>query len=176
MSFVRDLVKRGEYVTRAADCAGCHTNPGGKPFAGGRAFALPFGVLYSPNITPDQATGIAGYSDDDWVRMLHEGVGRGGKHLYPAMPYPSYTLMSREDALAVKAYLLSLAPVSTSVPENRIRFPFNQRWGLIFWNLLNNRPARGVICRTDRAGSRLGRRCRARTRRVIRRGRIWCRC
>ena len=133
-----DLVKRGEYVTRAADCAGCHTNPGGKPFAGGRAFALPFGVLYSPNITPDQATGIAGYSDDDWVRMLHEGVGRGGKHLYPAMPYPSYTLMSREDALAVKAYLLSLAPVSTSVPENRIRFPFNQRWGLIFWNLLNN--------------------------------------
>jgi mono/diheme cytochrome c family protein len=133
-----DLVARGEYVTRAADCASCHTVPNGTPFAGGRAFTLPFGVLYSPNITPDQATGIAGYSDDDWVRMLHEGVGRGGKHLYPAMPYPSYTQMSREDALAVKAYLMGLAPVKASIPDNQIRFPFNQRWGMIFWNLVNN--------------------------------------
>jgi mono/diheme cytochrome c family protein len=133
-----DLVARGEYVTRAADCASCHTTPGGTPFAGGRAFNLPFGVLYSPNITPDQATGIAGYSDDDWVRMLHDGVARGGKHLYPAMPYASYTRMSREDALAVKAYLLSLSPVQAMIPMNQISFPFNQRWGMIFWNLLNN--------------------------------------
>jgi mono/diheme cytochrome c family protein len=133
-----DLIARGEYVTRAADCASCHTNPGGTPFAGGRSFTLPFGVLYAPNITPDQATGIAGYSDDDWVRMLHDGVGRGGKHLYPAMPYTSYTQMSREDALAVKAYLMSLTPVQAKIPENQIRFPFNQRWGMVFWNLFNN--------------------------------------
>jgi mono/diheme cytochrome c family protein len=133
-----ELVARGEYVTRAADCAACHTVTNGTPFAGGRAFTLPFGVLYSPNITPDQGTGIAGYSDDEWVRMLHEGVGRGGKHLYPAMPYPSYTQMSREDALAVKAYLMSLAPVKASIPENKISFPFNQRWGMFFWNLVNN--------------------------------------
>ena len=70
-----DLVARGEYLTRAADCEACHTAPGGQPFAGGRAFVLPFGVLYSPNITPDAATGIAGYTDDEWVRMLHNGVG-----------------------------------------------------------------------------------------------------
>jgi mono/diheme cytochrome c family protein len=133
-----EIVVRGEYVARAADCVSCHTAPGGTPFAGGRAFVLPFGVLYAPNITPDQATGIGGYSDDEWVRMMHDGVGRGGKHLYPAMPYTSYTLMNRDDALAVKAYLLSLAPVRTSIPENRISFPFNQRWGLWFWNLLNN--------------------------------------
>ncbi|HEY0293083.1 MAG TPA: cytochrome c, partial [Hansschlegelia sp.] len=133
-----DLVARGEYVTRAADCVACHTVPGGKQFTGGRPFKLPFGVLYSPNLTPDETTGIAGYSDDDWVRMLHEGVGRGGKHLYPAMPYASYTGMSREDALAVKAYLMSLAPVHAPAPENDIGFPFNQRWGMMFWNLLNN--------------------------------------
>ncbi len=133
-----DQVSRGEYITRAADCAACHTAPGGTPFAGGRAFILPFGVLYSPNITPDQGTGIAGYSDDEWVRVLHEGVGRGGKHLYPAMPYTSYTQMTREDALAVKAYLMSLAPVRNAIPANRIGFPFNQRWGMFFWNLLNN--------------------------------------
>ena len=133
-----DLIARGEYVTRAADCAACHTAPGGTPFAGGRAFTLPFGVLYAPNITPDQATGIAGYSDDDWVRMLHTGVARGGKHLYPAMPYPSYTQMSRDDALAIKAYLTSLPPVVAKIPPNRIRFPFNQRWAIWFWNLVNN--------------------------------------
>ena len=133
-----DLVTRGEYITRAADCQACHTAPGGTPFAGGREFALPIGVLYAPNITPDKATGIAGYSDDEWVRMLQDGVARGGKHLYPAMPYTAYTLMSRDDALAVKAYLLSLAPVQAAVPENQIRFPFNQRWGMVFWNLLNN--------------------------------------
>ena len=100
-----DLVARGEYVTRAADCAACHTVPGGTPFAGGRAFALSIGTLYSPNLTPDQATGIAGYTDDEWVRVLHSGVARGGKHLYPAMPYASYTAMSRDDALAMQFLL-----------------------------------------------------------------------
>jgi mono/diheme cytochrome c family protein len=133
-----DAIAYGGYVTQAADCVACHTVPGGKPFTGGRAFALPFGVLYAPNITPDAATGIAGYTDDEWVRMLHEGVGRGGKHLYPAMPYPSYTKMTRDDALAIKAFLMSLAPVEAAAPENKISFPFNQRWGMFFWNLLNN--------------------------------------
>ena len=133
-----DLIAHGEYVTRAADCEGCHTTPGGTPFAGGRAFNLPFGVLYSPNITPDKATGIAGYSDDEWVSALQTGVARGGKHLYPAMPYTSYTLMTRDDALAIKAYLFSLAPVQATIPDNQFRFPFNQRWGMMFWNLLNN--------------------------------------
>ena len=133
-----DLVTRGEYVTHAADCAACHTAPGGRPFAGGRAFELPFGTLYSPNITPDTETGIAGTSDDEWVRTLREGVARGGKHLYPAMPYASYTKMSRDDALAVKAYLLSLAPIHAPAQKNRISFPFNQRWAMFFWNLFNN--------------------------------------
>jgi mono/diheme cytochrome c family protein len=132
-----ELIARGEYLTRAADCQACHTAEGGRPFAGGRAFTLPFGVLYSANITP-AASGIAGYSDDDWVRMLHQGVGRGGKHLYPAMPYPSYTLMTRDDALAIKAYLISLPAVPDAVPENQLGFPFNQRWGMVFWNLVNN--------------------------------------
>jgi mono/diheme cytochrome c family protein len=132
-----DTIAHGAYLARAADCVACHTAPGGQDFAGGRAFQLPFGVIYAPNITPD-ATGIAGYSDDDWVRVMHDGVARGGKHLYPAMPYPSYTQMSRDDALAIKAYLMSLAPVRATVPANTLRFPFNQRWGMAAWNLLNN--------------------------------------
>jgi mono/diheme cytochrome c family protein len=133
-----DRIARGEYLTKAADCGPCHTAPGGRPFAGGRAFPLPFGVLYSPNITPDAKTGIGGYSDDEWLRVLQTGVTRDGTHLYPAMPYPSYTQITREDALAIKAYLSSLAPVPAATPPNEIRFPFNQRWGMMFWNLVNN--------------------------------------
>jgi hypothetical protein len=99
-----DMVARGEYLTRAADCVACHTAPGGKPFAGGMAFPLPFGSLYSTNITPDMDTGIGAWSDEDFVKALHEGVGRDGKHLYPAFPYTSYTLMTRSDVLAVKGH------------------------------------------------------------------------
>jgi mono/diheme cytochrome c family protein len=132
---------RGEYLTRAADCQACHSALGGPPFAGGRAFILPFGVLYSPNITTGLG-GISGYSDDDWVHMLHDGVGRGGRHLYPAMPYDSYTGLTRDDALAIKTYLMSLPPTQTMVPPNHISFPYNQRWGMFFWNLFNNPDSR----------------------------------
>src|SRR5476649_1349446 len=99
-----DLVTKGAYLAKAADCTACHTAPGGTPFTGGLAFQLPFGTLYSPNITPAKMTGIAGYSDDDFVRAVREGVTRGGKHLYPAMPYASYSKMTRDDILAIKAY------------------------------------------------------------------------
>jgi mono/diheme cytochrome c family protein len=130
------LIARGQYLTRAADCAACHTVPGGKPFIGGYPFKLPFGTLYSTNITPDVATGIGSWSDDDFVRALHTGVAKGGVHLYPAFPYASYTGMSRDDAVAIKAYLFSLPAVNAPAKPNNFPFPFNQRWGMTIWNLL----------------------------------------
>ena len=135
-----DLVKRGEYLTRAADCAACHMSPAGIPWVGGRPFKMPMGigVLYSANITPDPDTGIGKYTDDEWVEMMHSGIGRGGKHLYPAMPYNSYTLMSREDALAIKAYMFTQPAVRSTPPENDLMFPANQRWLMAGWNLINN--------------------------------------
>ena len=132
-----DLVARGEYLTRAADCTACHTAPGGKPFAGGLAFKLPMiGTIYSTNITPDQETGIGAWSDDEFVRALHEGIDRDGEHLYPAFPYPSYALMTRDDALAIKSYLFSLKPIKYTPPPNDVAFPFNQRYLMTFWNVL----------------------------------------
>ncbi|MDR3535773.1 MAG: cytochrome c [Acetobacteraceae bacterium] len=133
-----DLVKRGEYLTRAADCASCHTGPDGREFVGGYKFTLPFGTLYAPNITPDKQTGIGDYTDEEFVAALQRGVGHGGKHLYPVMPYTAYTLMGRDDVLAIKAYLFSLQPVQAVPPPNAMRFPFDQRWLMVFWNLLNN--------------------------------------
>jgi mono/diheme cytochrome c family protein len=132
-----DLVARGEYLARAADCAACHTAPGGKPFAGGVAFKLPMiGTLYSTNITPDKDTGIGAWSDEDFVRALHDGIDKEAERLYPVFPYTSYTLMTRDDALAIKAYLFSLKPINYRPPANDVAFPFNQRYLMTFWNLL----------------------------------------
>ena len=105
------LIERGEYLARAADCAACHTAEGGAPYAGGRAFVLPFGTLYSTNITPDKDTGIGNYSDANFLDAVHKGIGRGNTRLYPAMPFASYSYMSDADAGAIKAYLFSLKPV-----------------------------------------------------------------
>jgi mono/diheme cytochrome c family protein len=132
------LVERGEYLTRAADCMVCHTSEGGAAFAGGRAFVLPFGTLYSTNITPDVETGIGRYTDANFLDAVHRGIGRDDTKLYPAMPYASYTFMSDADALAIKAYLFSLRPVHTPNPQNTLMFPFNQRRLMSVWSLLFN--------------------------------------
>lgn len=134
-SFTTQLA-RGEYLTRAADCAACHTVPGGQAFAGGVAFSLPMGTIYSTNITADKDTGIGTWSDDDFVRALHAGVNKEGQPLYPAFPYTSYTALSREDILAIKAYLFSLPPVHAPARTNELSFPFNQRLAIGFWNAL----------------------------------------
>ena len=98
------------------------------PYAGGLAFELPFGTIYSPNITADKDTGIGNWSDAQFLNALHQGIDDEGERLYPAMPYASYTYMTDADALAIKAYLFSLKPVHQENPENTLSFPFNQRW------------------------------------------------
>jgi mono/diheme cytochrome c family protein len=132
------LVERGEYLARAADCMVCHTTEGGKPYAGGLGFKLPFGMLYSTNITSDKETGIGNYSDQDFLNAVHRGIRRDGARLYPAMSFTSYTYMTDADALAIKAYLFSLPPVRAAAPANTLAFPFNQRWSLVFWSTLFN--------------------------------------
>jgi mono/diheme cytochrome c family protein len=137
-----DIVKRGEYLARAADCMVCHTARGGKEYAGGLAFKLPFGELYSTNITADKETGIGNYSDRDFLNAVQHGTRRDGAPLYPAMPFTSYTYLTDADALAIKAYLFSLTPVRAVAPSNTLAFPFNQRWGMLFWTVMFNRDGR----------------------------------
>ena len=132
------LVERGAYLTRAADCEACHTSQGGENFAGGLAIRLPFGTLYSTNITPDKESGIGNYSDQDFLGAIHRGTRRDGARLYPAMPFTSYTYMTEADALAIKAYLFSLPPVHAAIPANTLEFPFNQRWAMNFWSAVFN--------------------------------------
>ena len=130
------LIKKGEYLAKAADCLVCHTAKEGEPYAGGFAFVLPFGTLYSTNITPDQATGIGNYTDAQFLAAMHRGVRRDGANLYPAMPYTSYTYMTDADALAIKAYLFSLPAINLPNKPNELAFPFNQRWAMGVWSAL----------------------------------------
>jgi mono/diheme cytochrome c family protein len=132
------VVERGAYLARAADCEACHTSQGGQAFAGGLAIRLPFGTLYSTNITPDKETGIGNYSDQDFLGAVHRGIRRDGARLYPAMPFTSYTYMTDADALAIKAYLFSLPPVRAVASADTLVFPVNQRWAMSFWSALFN--------------------------------------
>jgi mono/diheme cytochrome c family protein len=137
-----DRVEKGRYLSVLGDCAGCHTAQGGQPFAGGLALDTPFGKLVAPNITPDRDTGIGNMSDDDFVAALHDGRGHNGKRLYPAMPYPAYTRMSRDDILAMRSYFKTIQPVNNAVESNQLPFPFNIRLAMAFWNWLNFTPGR----------------------------------
>jgi len=129
-------IERGRYLSILSDCAGCHTVPGNKPFSGGRAIETPFGYIISPNVTPDLETGIGAWSDDQFDAALRQGVGRTGAHLYPAMPYNAYTRMSRDDVMAIRAYLNSLEPVRNSRNADTLPFPFNIRSAMSVWNAL----------------------------------------
>ena len=68
------LVQRGEYLASAADCEACHSPKGREPYTGGLAFNLPFGTMYSPNITPDKETGIGNWTDGEIIEADRKSV------------------------------------------------------------------------------------------------------
>jgi mono/diheme cytochrome c family protein len=130
-------IERGRYLTTAADCVACHTVlDAGKPFAGGRPIETPFGNIITPNITPDRETGIGAWTDDEFDNAVRRGIRPTGERLYPAMPFTAYTKMSRDDVLAIRAYLNTVAPVRNQVNPNALPFPFNIRAGMRVWNAL----------------------------------------
>ncbi|QBR50128.1 cytochrome c [Erwinia sp. QL-Z3] len=127
-------IKRGEYLARAGDCVACHTKAGGQPFAGGLSMATPIGNIYSTNITPDKQTGIGDYSYDDFQKAVRHGVAKNGDTLYPAMPYPSYAVVSDEDMQALYAYFMhGVQPVSQANQDSDIPWPLSMRWPLAIW-------------------------------------------
>jgi mono/diheme cytochrome c family protein len=126
-------IERGEYLTRAGDCIGCHTAPGGVPLAGGLRVDTPFGYMLSPNITPDVETGIGRYTADEFYRALHAGIRRSGEDMYPTMPYDFYTKVTRADVDAIFAYLRSVPPVRNKVKVDHLSFPFDLRFTMAGW-------------------------------------------
>jgi mono/diheme cytochrome c family protein len=130
-------VTHGQYIFALGDCAACHTKPGGAPLAGGLPLKTPLGTIYTTNITPDHDTGIGAYSFTDFARAVRLGARPDGTRLYPAMPYTAYAKMSDEDVQDLFAYLQKdVAAVKETPPANTLRWPFNQRWSMAFWNVV----------------------------------------
>lgn len=129
-------IERGEYLVRAANCVSCHTAPGEAVFAGGVPFPTDFGTIYSTNITPDKATGIGGWTYEQFAGAMRRGVRPDGQHLYPAFPYTSFTKIEDADLQALYAYFMSLRPVRAPARSNDLKFPYNQRELLGVWKAL----------------------------------------
>lgn len=136
-----EVIERGAYLARAGNCIGCHTTAGGARFAGGRGVDTPFGVVVAPNITPDEKTGIGGWSAGEFWRAMHHGRSKNGRLLYPAFPYPSFTYVTRADSDALYAYLRSVPPVEQANAPHALRFPYSTQAALAVWRALYFRPA-----------------------------------
>jgi mono/diheme cytochrome c family protein len=130
------IVARGEYLAQAGDCVACHTAPGGKLFAGGRAMPTPFGTLFTSNVTPDPETGIGKWTADQFYTMMHTGRSPDDGLLYPAMPFASYTKVTRADSDAIFAFMKSVAPVRQPNKPHDLKFPYNNRSLIIGWRTL----------------------------------------
>lgn len=132
-----DPLVRGEYLARMGDCVACHTAAGGKPFAGGLPMATPIGTIYSSNITPDKTAGIGNYSFEDFDQAVRHGKDKEKGSLYPAMPYPSYARVSKQDMKDLYAYFTQkVEPVNSKPPENDISWPLSMRWPLGIWRAM----------------------------------------
>jgi mono/diheme cytochrome c family protein len=129
-------VRLGQYLVRVGDCASCHTKQGGPFLAGGFGLNTPFGVIYSTNLTSDRNTGVGDLTSDQFYAALHDGVGPHGGAIYPAMPYPYTTHVTRADSDAILAFLKTVPPVNATRPANGLSFPFNIRFLVNGWNLL----------------------------------------
>lgn len=130
-----ELIAYGKTLVEAGDCAGCHTADPAKPFAGGKRIDTPFGAIYAPNLTPDR-DGIGAWSDADFTRAVRTGTAPDGSLYYPAFPYPYFTHMTKDDTLAIRAYLGTVAPVANRNKPPELRWPFGHRGLMRVWNLL----------------------------------------
>ena len=106
-SFPREVVAKGAELAHLGNCLGCHTDEGGKAYAGGTPIKTPFGTIHGTNITPDADTGIGRWSQEAFARAMREGVDRDGRHLYPAFPYDHFTRLTDDDIAALYAFLMT---------------------------------------------------------------------
>jgi mono/diheme cytochrome c family protein len=109
-------VDRGAYVAAVSGCAACH----GADYAGGKEHKVAAGVWRAPNITPDRATGIGGWSNTGVITAIRDGVLPDGERLVPVMPYTYYHAMTDRDAEALVAYLRSRYPVHHQVAPSEV--------------------------------------------------------
>lgn len=131
-----ERISRGEYLANSvAVCMDCHSirdfslyagpidkktfGAGGEKF--GKELGFP-GNLYSKNITPYR---LQHWTDGEIFRAITSGVSKNGQALFPLMPYQRYGEMDNEDIYAIIAYIRTLTPVKSEIPERELDFPLN---------------------------------------------------
>lgn len=143
----KELVARGQYIFAIAGGCACHTVPKETLHSGGRAFPIPFGTVYSTNITQDKETGLGAWSDQQIIDAMIKGIRRDGSRILPVMPYEKYSGMAQEDLKALVAYLRTLKPVKRPTPELKTWVPFMRSLGtfayLKVFGRFHNSPPQG---------------------------------
>lgn len=129
----REEIARGKYVFGAAAGCGCHTAPKQPLNAGGRKYDGPFGTVYASNITPDPATGIGKWTDEQIITATRLGRRPNGERLIPVHPYTVFNGMAEQDLKDVVAYLRSLPPVNRATPAKKISVPLFESVFLPAW-------------------------------------------
>jgi mono/diheme cytochrome c family protein len=133
----------GEVMFNAGNCSACHATPGQDDrthLGGGVRLSSPFGAFVTPNISPDPKNGIGGWSELAFVNAMKRGVDDEGSHLYPAFPYPAYSLSKTSDVRDLFAYIKTLPAVARPSAPHELKFPFNIRRSVGFWKLLYFKP------------------------------------
>jgi len=81
------------------------------------AFAGPWGVSFSANLTPDKETGLGNWTEEMFVSTLRKGRHAGvERQILPPMPWQAYSQMTDRDLKAIFAYLRTLKPIKNAVP------------------------------------------------------------
>lgn len=148
----KEVLTRGEYLVKAGDCIACHTNTleKGQAFAGGLPMQTPFGVIYSPNITPDKKTGIGNWTDEQFITAMQKGISPKGHYYYPAFPFYYFANVSKDDLKAIKAYLDNIPAVSQTNRRNTMIFPFNLRILQLPWRILFFHPNKENVLQNNK--------------------------
>ena len=131
----KDLIEKGKYIFHASGGCSCHTDTknDGAFLAGGRPINTPFGTFFGTNITPDPATGIGKWTDEDFVRAMTKGLSPEGNHYFPVFPYTSFHNITQEDLIALKAYLFSIPAVNQKNIPHDLILPFGRQALLMIW-------------------------------------------
>ena len=82
------------------------------------AWAGPWGISYTANLTPDQNTGMGIWTEDMFIKAIRQGKHMGtSRPILPPMPWPAFRNLKDEDLKAIFAYLKSIPPIANHVPD-----------------------------------------------------------
>ncbi|MGR9108438.1 MAG: c-type cytochrome [Gammaproteobacteria bacterium] len=142
-----EAVRRGEYLAKIGDCIACHTDTrkDGPAFAGGLPIDTPFGTFYSPNITPDETTGIGRLTEKQFIRAMHQGILSDGSNAFPAFPYVYFNRVRIDDLKDLWAYLKAIPAVNKPNRGNTLPVVLDWRILQYGWKILYFYPDRGYF-------------------------------